>query len=261
MKLISLNVALRIDNSKKIGKFIKSQNPDFVAYQEIMRPLEKTVFKIYKSQEIIEKIAKFPYKFFGPKWIASKFTKNGKVHMDFGGLVEQGNEIASKFPIISAKNEHFYQSYSDCLDSTNWLTEDEPRSVAIVEIKIKGKILQILNLHGTWSKDKLGGKRALAQCKYILKAAKRKNIATIIVGDFNLLPETKGIKLISKEFRNLVSEFGIKSTRPKFNDGTDKGENVIDYIFVNDKIRVKDFRVIDTNISDHLPLILDFDII
>ncbi len=261
MKLISLNVALKIDNSKEIGKFIKSQNPDFVAYQEIMRPLEKKVFKIYRSQEDINKIAKFPYKFFGPKWIASKFMKNGKLHMDFGGLVEQGNEIMSKFPIISATNEHFYQHYSDCLDSTNWTNEDEPRSVVIAEIEVKGKKLQILNLHGTWSKDKMGGERALSQCKYILKAAKRKNIPTIIVGDFNLLPETKGIRLIGKEFRSLITELGIKSTRPKFDDGTDKGENVIDYVFVNDKIKVKDFRVIDTKISDHLPLILDFEII
>ena len=261
MKLISLNVALKMDNSREVGNFIKSHSPDFVAYQEIMRHLDKNVFDIYKSQEVIESIAKFPYKFFGPKWIASKFMKNGRLHRDFGGLVEQGNEIASKFPIISATNEHFYQYYSDCLDSTNWITEDEPRSVVIVEFKVKGKKLQILNLHGTWSKDKMGGERAMAQCKYIVKVAKRKNIPTIIVGDFNLLPETRGIKLISKEFKNLITEFGIKSTRPKFDDGTDKGENVIDYIFVNSKIKVNDLKVIETSISDHLPLILDFEIL
>lgn len=261
MKLISLNVAMKMDNAQEIGKFIKLQNPDFVAYQEMMRHFDEKVFSKYKSEADIEKIIKFPYKFFGPKWITRRFMSNGKLYLDFGGLVEQGNEITSKFPIISAVNEHFYQNYSLQLDGTNWITEDEPRSVIIAEFNVKGKRLQILNLHGIWSKDKLGDKRTLEQCKYVIKAAKRKNIPTIIVGDFNLLPDSKGIKLISRKFRNLTTEFKIKSTRPKFDDGLDKGQLAIDYIFVNDKIKVNDFEVIETRISDHLPLVLDFDIL
>ena len=183
------------------------------------------------------------------------------MHRDLGGMAEQGNEITSKFPIISATNEHYYKHYSYELDWTNWRRDDEPRSVIIAELDVEGKKLQILNLHGIWSENKKGNEKAVEQCKYVLKAAKRKNIPTIIAGDFNLLPETKGIKLISKEFRNLINEFNIKSTRPNFNDGTDKGGDVVDYIFVNDKIKVNDFKVIETQISDHLPLILDFDIL
>lgn len=261
MKLISLNVALKIDNAKRIGKFIKSHNPDIVTYQEIMRPFEKSVFSMYQSEPVIESIAKFPYKFFGPKWITDKYTKNGKMHRDLGGMVEQGNEIMSKFSIISATNEHFYKKYSYEYDWTNWRQIDEPRSVIIVELDINGKSLQVLNLHGIWSEDKKGNENAVKQCKYVLNAAKRKNIPTIIVGDFNLLPETKGIKMISKEFRNLIEEFNIKSTRPGFMDGTDKGGVVVDYIFVNNKIKVNRFEVIQTDISDHLPLILDFEIL
>ena len=40
----------------------------------------------------------------------------------------------------------------------------------------------------------------------------------------------------------------------------DVGDSVDDYIFVNDKIKVNDFKVIKTDVSDHYPLILDFDI-
>lgn len=49
---------------------------------------------------------------------------------------------------------------------------------------------------------------------------------------------------------NLVEKYNIKSTRPKFDDGLDKGNLVCDYIFVNYKVNVNDFRVIDTNTSD-----------
>ena len=88
----------------------------------------------------------------------------------------------------------------------------------------------------------------------------RYDMPSIVVGDFNLLPNTKSIEMISKKMINLIEKYNIKSTRPKFDDGLDKGNLVCDYIFVNDKVIVNDFKVIDTNISDHLPLILEFSI-
>lgn len=75
-----------------------------------------------------------------------------------------------------------------------------------------------------------------------------------------MLPNTESIELFNNELVNLIDKYNIKSTRPNFDDGLDKGNMVCDYIFVNDKIKVNDFKVIESNISDHLPLILDFDI-
>ena len=68
---------------------------------------------------------------------------------------------------------------------------------------------------------------------------------------------------MDKEFRNLIKEYKIDSTVPDYDHGTElkKGRFVMDYIFVNDKIKVNNFEVFDTSISDHLPLILDFDIL
>ncbi len=264
MKLISLNIGIKIDNSKEIGNFIKSQNPDIVAFQEIIRYFDESVFDMYKSKKHIEEIIgkKLPYSFFGPQWIADAMRKNGKMHRDFNGFVEQGNEIITKFPILNATNEFFHKHYSLELEWTNFYTEDHPRCVQVVGLEVNGKKLQILNLHGLYSRDKKDSERTLNQCKYILKAAKRKDIPTIIVGDFNLLPDTESIKIIDKEFRNLVTEHNIESTVPGYDYGTEskRGRLIEDYIFVNDKIKVNNFEVIDTNISDHLPLVLDFDI-
>ena len=67
--------------------------------------------------------------------------------------------------------------------------------------------------------------------------------------------------MLNEEFKNLINEYKIISTRPNFNDGRDYGNNVVDYIFVNDKIKVNDFKVIKTDISDHYPLMLNFEII
>jgi hypothetical protein len=37
-----------------------------------------------------------------------------------------------------------------------------------------------------------------------------------------LFPETKSIKMIEKDFRNLIKEYNIKSTRPDFKDHLDE---------------------------------------
>lgn len=265
MKLISFNIGIKIDNSKEVRSFIKEQDPDIVAFQEIVRDLDEAVFEMYKSKKHIEEIIgkQLPYSFFGPLFIAKHFTKNGKVYRDLGGFVEQGNEILSKYPIVEATNEFYYKHYSYDSDRTNFTIEDHSRAVQIMELSVKNKRLQILNLHGLYSKDKKDSERTINQCKYILKAAKRKNIPTIIVGDFNLLPDTQSIKMISKRFRNVVTEYKTPSTLSEYDPATEhkQGKLVIDYIFVNDSIKVNHFEVIETTISDHLPLILDFDIL
>jgi endonuclease/exonuclease/phosphatase family metal-dependent hydrolase len=81
----------------------------------------------------------------------------------------------------------------------------------------------------------------------------RSDLPTIVVGDFNLLPQTKSVKMMETKLVNLIKKYKIKSTRP--------GDDVImDYIFVNDKIKVKNFQVINNKISDHFPLLLDFNV-
>lgn len=262
MKLVSLNVGIKIDNTKDVIEFVNKQNPDIIALQELMRPLEDSVFEIFRSESVIKSSTqnKLPHSFFGPLYATRKFTMNGNPHRDFGGLVEQGNTIISKYPILRASNEFFYQSYSLDTDRTSFVTEDHSRAIQMIEMQINDKNIQILNLHGVYSKDKKDSERSFDQSKQILKMAKRKNIPTIIVGDFNLLPSTKSIEMIDKEFRNLIKEYNIKSTRPDFRDHLDEGNIAIDYVFVSKGIKVNDFKVIDTDISDHLPLVLDFDL-
>lgn len=81
MKLISYNIGIFIENSKKVGEFIKSQNPDILAFQEIIRHFDNLVFDKYKSQKYIKKIInnKLKYSFFGPQWITDVNIVNGKI--------------------------------------------------------------------------------------------------------------------------------------------------------------------------------------
>lgn len=262
MKLLNINIGIKIDNSKKVINFIKEIDADIVAIQEIVRRLEDKANEQFCSKKNIEKQlgSLYPYKFFGPLWAAKSINEKDKIIFDFGGLVEQENEILSKLQIIDVANEYYYKTYSYILDWSNWRKEDHGRALQIVTLKKEKKKFQILNLHGIWTEDKQGDKRRVEECKYIIKAAKKKNIPTIITGDFNLLPGTESIQLINEKFRNLIEEYNIKTTRPEFKDEIDKGGNVVDYIFVSDDVTVKDFKVIKSDISDHPPMLLEFGI-
>ncbi len=246
-----------------VADFLASEHADIVALQEVLRHFDDSVLPMYRSKDTIENRLKseLPYTFFGPLWITEAFYKHGKIHRDFGGLVEQGNEVLSALPIVEATNEFFYKTYSYARDWTHFKTDDHARALQVVELDVNGKRLRVLNTHGIWTHDKRGDERTMAECRYILSAAQRKKLPTIIVGDFNLTPDNPGVELINKEFQNLLLTYKITSTRPSFDDGLEKGSMVVDYIFTNDLVKVHTFEVKPVAAPDHFPLVLDFDII
>lgn len=136
------------------------------------------------------------------------------------------------------------------------------------ELKLGEKSLWLGNVHG---KTKPGTKRdtqtRLKQSAKIISFFEDKNGLKIIGGDFNLMPGTKSVKMFEeKGYRNLIEEFGVKSTRNrlawnqfKHKSGFER-QYFADYVFVSPEVRVKSFEVPNIEISDHLPLILDFEI-
>lgn len=259
MKLLNLNVGIKLDNSKDVIDLISKNQYDIVTLQELMKKIDDTVFDKYNSSNIIKDNTHYKYSFFGPLWFANHHEKNNVIMKDFGGFTEQGNEVLSNYSIIQSSNIFYYKNYSEFTDTTNFRKEDHPRAFVDVILEVDNKKLQIINVHGIWNEDKIGDERTIAQSEVIISHV-RDDIPCIITGDFNLLPNTESIQILNKKMVNLIEKYNIQSTRPIFNDGLDKGDLVCDYIFVNNKVKVNDFNVINSNVSDHFPLTLDFDI-
>ncbi len=94
----------------------------------------------------------------------------------------------------------------------------------------------------------------------ILHLAKKVTYPTIITGDFNLFPDTESMRVFQNNFVSLVDTHNIQTTRPESNELSNLKRNVVDYIMVSKGITVNSFAVLDSNVSDHLPLVLDFEI-
>ncbi|MBP9758696.1 hypothetical protein KBD45_03300 [Candidatus Dojkabacteria bacterium] len=265
MKLINWNISIKIDNSKEVAKFLSEQNADLVNLQEVIRHFEASVFKQYQSKQIIDPLVKGKYldNFFAPAFCSKCFYESDEItpHRDFGGLMEQGLDFYSKYKILSADNLFYFKTYNYSKSPDQWKAYDQARSLGKYIVEVNGKKLQIINIHGIWNTNNEGNQKTLAQSEFIINIVNKSNLPTIISGDFNLHPDTESISILNKNFRNLIAEYSIKRTRPDFKDTIDSGNNVVDYVFVNDQVKVNDFKVIETEISDHFPLLLNFEIL
>ncbi len=130
-----------------------------------------------------------------------------------------------------------------------------------LEMEYKGKILHICNFHGVaFPGDKLDTPNRLKQSERLIDFMREKNGPKIIGGDFNLLPNTRSVKMFEEfGYRNLIEDFDIKMTRNHlvWDRFQGKRQYYADYVFVSQDVQVENFSVIDNEVSDHLPLILE----
>jgi len=115
----------------------------------------------------------------------------------------------------------------------------------------------IVNVHGLWQGSmKKDSEARFEQSKRILDLANKTNGKKIICGDFNLEPDTKSLGMIEGlPTRNLIKEYGIKSTRSSHYK---KDLKFADYMLVSLDLDVIDFKVLPDEVSDHLPMYLEF---
>ena len=134
------------------------------------------------------------------------------------------------------------------------------RNVQYVKFKINGKDFLIANLHGIWTgKGKDDTAERIIQSEKIRDFFKNQTGAKILCGDFNLWPYTKSMAILEKDMINLVKNYKITSTRSSlYTRFSDKKDRFADYILVSKDVRVKDFKVLPNEVSDHLPLFLEF---
>ena len=120
--------------------------------------------------------------------------------------------------------------------------------------------LAILNFHGIWNGNgKTDTSARIAAARKVKALAGRIPVPKVLAGDFNLRPDTKSLAIMGQRMRDLVSEFGVPSTRTclyEKKEGEER-EEFADYVFTSPSLKVYDFRVLPDVVSDHAPLLLE----
>ena len=140
---------------------------------------------------------------------------------------------------------------------------DVPHNFHYARFSVGGKKFVVMNVHGVSEPaDKLDTPKRLVQSQKIVDFLRGEPGTKIVCGDFNLLPETKSVAMIEEAgMVNLIKKFKTERTRSRLSPfwGRPDFQKFADYAFVSPDVNVMDFTVPDVSVSDHLPLVLEFE--
>jgi endonuclease/exonuclease/phosphatase family metal-dependent hydrolase len=130
------------------------------------------------------------------------------------------------------------------------------RNLQWIECQANGQTFSVVNIHGLWNgQGKTDSSERIVQSERIKKFINNIKCPTILCGDFNLRPDTESIRILEKGMNNLVKLYNITSTRTSFYP---KEEKFADYVLTSPDINVEHFEILHHEVSDHLPLFLEF---
>jgi len=260
MKLLSLNLwggrqgQILIDYLKQ-----QAQDTDIFCFQEVFDSSDK-VFDCDKARpHLFEELkAALPdfLGFFSPAYEGWVDRKKVDFHIAEGQAVFIRRGIEA--PEIGSFYVYGNKDTKIAEDFTN-----EPKNLQIARLKAETRELVVANAHGMWSPgNKLDTPERLEQSRNIKNVLSQYQLPKILCGDFNLMPETESIKMLGRELTDLIGKYGIENTRNDVSwrqyPGDLNKQHYADFMFASPEIKVKNFEVPYNEVSDHLPMILDF---
>ena len=208
----------------RIGKFIKRQKPDIVGLVEV--DLGSFRMKSKNQAEILSEMTdkNFIYQY--------KYEENSR-YMKFPMVRKQGNALLSNKEIVNHKFHYL----------------DNGMKKLIIEIETNGIVIFLVHLA-------LGGKTRMKQFVQLFSLIEICEKPMIVAGDFNTLWGTEEIELFMKAGKLKSANLEKKPTFPSWSP-----KKELDFVLHSENIKINDVKVIKTMLSDHLPILIDFDII
>lgn len=245
MKIISLNCwGGKLQDG--LLEFVRTRaaDTDVFCFQEVWRDTGETElvppFHAQTARELFEKFRE----------ILTDF--DGYFAQSYGDDYGLATFVRKDFDVVSAESRFVYKE-GPRVELEPGLEGDHARNVQIVTLTDG---LRIANIHGLWKKGR--GKddtpERLEQ-SMILTNVLSGNAPTVLIGDFNLWPDTESVRMIERAgFRNLIREYAITSTRTEL--FPKEFVPFADYAFTKG-VEVADFQVLPDVVSDHNPLFVE----
>lgn len=166
---------------------------------------------------------------------------------------QYGNAVLSKYPIKYVENHSLTPVPSDF--GTN-----EPRGILEAVVEVKGRHIHVFNTHLALKEEELK-----VNIDELLNISGKRHLPRLVLGDFNAPPEHPYLQKLKRHYSDtfLKMKRGDAYTYPAPYKNEETGEiykpaTRIDYIFACPQLEVIQSAIIQTDVSDHLPIIADF---
>ncbi|HLC84334.1 MAG TPA: endonuclease/exonuclease/phosphatase family protein [Candidatus Nanoarchaeia archaeon] len=171
----------------------------------------------------------------------------------------QGNGVFSKLPIIE-RSEFWVQKAS----TNQQGYAHEGRVCTLAKIDVQGKVLEFGTTHLSYTHRFEITEKKKAEIDKLLSLLNQKRKSFIFTGDLNTSPEQETIPKISEILPHCGPEYTVPTwtTKPFEYNGffEDKLRWRLDYVFATPDLRVRSAKTLSTTVSDHLPILVEFDI-
>ena len=257
LEVLQWNVWFKEDIDKVIG-VIKELNPDIVCLQELTQgyheqPRDNTWEHIKQELGYYGVHQTIPIITESDEWL-------------------QANAIFSRYPLHNPE-EHWLHSPADLEDIT-----DQFRGYLQADVEINGKKLTVGTTHMSFEEyedDDEEGEESQSHISFgqeddgadpelskLLNVTRRQLGRYILTGDLNATPDSKRVRALSNRFTHAGPSFAEKTWTTKAHI-TDLFEASTldwryDYVFTTDDITVTKARIVETDVSDHLPILVSF---
>lgn len=247
-KLVNLNVWLGGKLFDNLLKFLTAEQPDILTIQESYNGTGELP-REHRTVEILKSELALPYSSF-----SACFQEEFKE-----GKLDRGNAVLSKFPIVSANHVFYDTPYGLYSESKPEDFPFFPRTLQHAVIEAGRKDLNVFNTQGIWEEEGEDSDRRLKMSQTISDRIKeRENV--ILAGDFNVQPNTKSIGNIEKHLVNVFKNELTTSFNMKRKTNPGYATAVVDMVFVSRDIKVLSHSAPSVDISDHLPLVCEFEL-
>ena len=113
----------------------------------------------------------------------------------------------------------------------------------------------IVNYHGYWKPEPIGDENTVAAMEKVAEMIRGEMRPVVMCGDLNVVYKSPAMRCLDF-MRDLTEENGIKTTLSGLGF---QGEVACDHILVNERVKVKDFRVIDELVTDHKAIVVEIE--
>lgn len=228
-----------------IAAFLKAHPADIICLQELTID--------YPTQRVKDT----------PRFIAQQlgynyFAKDIPLKKTDGQIMNLGNGIFSRFPIVSTRLAWINETGQGGSD-------DERRAYLEVTLKIPGGEVTVATTHLSFIPYFKNTPRKEREAGDLMTETTRHKTHFIFTGDLNATPDSSIVQAISRHLKNAGPEFGQKTwtTKPFSYMGFEETKRNwrLDYVLITKDIQVVSAEILETNYSDHLPILAKLEIL